>query len=126
MFRKQQRTANHGQQTIAKSPTTAVPRLAAFADEKPKSRHRTENLLPIDFASYLALVDWTGRAIRHDKKGSIPDNVAPILMDLGIEKTQWVTGVQQFNLDSAVKPYYDRLVHGRCARKLKNYRSPYG
>ena len=97
MFREKQRKANGEQRINEKSTATVAPRLAAFSDEKTKSRHATETSLPIEFASYLALIDWTGRAIRHDKKGAIPSHVAPILTELGIETTQWLTGVQQFN-----------------------------
>ena len=97
MFREKQRKANGEQRINEKSTATVAPRLAAFSDEKTKSRHATETSLPIEFASYLALIDWTGRAIRHDKKGAIPSHVAPILTELGIETTHWLTGVQQFN-----------------------------
>jgi len=96
-FRERQRAANGRQRNNEKSTATVVPKLAAFADEKTKSRHAAETFLPIEFASYLALIDWTGRAIRHDKKGAIPSDVAPILTELGIEPTQWIAGVQQFN-----------------------------
>ena len=96
-FRDKQHTTKHEQRKSAKAATVAAPKLAAFADDKPKSHANTESVLPIDFASYLVLVDWTGRALRHDKKGAIPDNVAPILTQLGIDTTQWITGVQQFN-----------------------------
>jgi REP element-mobilizing transposase RayT len=88
---------HHGQRNGATSGAAAVPKLAAFADGRPPPRTSTESALPIDFASYLALVDWTGRAIRCDKQGSIPDDVAPILTQLGIDKKHWITGLGQFN-----------------------------
>ena len=97
LFREKQRAGNLGQRKSAKSTAPVVPPLAAFSDEKRHSGRTVEASLPIDFASYLALIDWTGRAIRHDKKGAIPDDVSPILVELGIETTQWITGVQQFN-----------------------------
>ncbi len=46
--------------------------------------------LPFSFADYLELVDWTGRAIRENKRGSIPDNAPPILQRLRIDSTQWL------------------------------------
>ena len=97
MFREKQRTTNREQRKSEKATETGVPRLAAFSDEQTKFCHAPETSLPIEFASYLALIDWTGRAIRHDKKGAIPSDVAPILVELGIETTQWITGVRQFN-----------------------------
>jgi REP element-mobilizing transposase RayT len=45
---------------------------------------------------YLALVDWTGRAIRDDKRGSIPDQLPPILQRLQIDPSAWCDGVTYF------------------------------
>ena len=97
MFREKQRAVNGEQGKNEKPTASVIPKLAVFSDEKTQSRDATEASLPIEFASYLALIDWTGRAIRHDKKGAIPSDVVPILVELGIETTQWLTGVQQFN-----------------------------
>ena len=55
-----------------------------------------ENALPYDFLDYLALVDWTGRAVREDKRGAIPEQLAPILVRLGIEPANWLDSVCQF------------------------------
>ncbi|MCG7883991.1 MAG: hypothetical protein N0E42_13780 [Candidatus Thiodiazotropha endolucinida] len=41
--------------------------------------------LPFRLSDYLALVDWTGRAILENKRGYIPDNQPPILERLKIE-----------------------------------------
>jgi hypothetical protein len=46
--------------------------------------------IPFAFSDYLALTDWTGRAIRADKRGFIPAEVPPILRRLGIEENAWV------------------------------------
>jgi len=46
--------------------------------------------LPFYLTDYLALVDWTGRAIREDKRGSIPEDLPPILDRLGIDPHHWV------------------------------------
>ena len=52
--------------------------------------------LAFDERDYLALVDWTGRAIRSDKPGAIPGHLAPILERLGIEKPAWTKNVEHF------------------------------
>ena len=44
----------------------------------------------------MALMDWTGRAIRDDKRGANPAHLAPILVRLGIEAKQWVPIVTHF------------------------------
>ena len=69
---------------------TQLPSLLPFAREgRPEA-------LPCYFADYLALVDWTGRAIRLDKHGHIPHHLAPVLQRLGIEEGQWLGQVTLF------------------------------
>jgi len=46
--------------------------------------------IPFDFRDYLELVDWTGRAIRPDKRGFIAANTPKILGRLGIESLQFI------------------------------------
>jgi len=41
-------------------------------------------------------VDWTGRAVREDKRGAIPEDLAPILLRLNIEPESWLDSVSQF------------------------------
>jgi len=52
--------------------------------------------LPLLRADYLSLVDWTGRAIREDKRGAIPSSVQPILQRLGVEEDNWIINTQHF------------------------------
>lgn len=78
---------------FAKKQRQSQPRwLASMAAEKP----RAEPLLPIRPSDYFALVDWTGRAIRTDKRGAIPASVRPILQTLGVEADNWVNNTQFF------------------------------
>lgn len=49
-----------------------------------------------NFTDYLQLVDWTGRAIRSDKRGSIPDHLPDILQRLAIDQTVWLANATQF------------------------------
>jgi hypothetical protein len=53
----------------------------------------------IDFelSDYLRLVDWTGRAIREDKKGAIPGDLAPILERIGLNPDAWLKSVKYYN-----------------------------
>ena len=48
------------------------------------------------FREYLALLDWTGRIIRGDKRGYIDKNVPPILDRLEITTDQWCINTTQF------------------------------
>ena len=66
------------------------PLLLPFASPgKPEGR-------PCAFSDYLMLVDWTGRAIRSDKRGHIPEALAPILQRLGLDNVQWFRQVTLF------------------------------
>ena len=49
-----------------------------------------------NFEEYLALVDWTGRIIRSDKRGYIDNALPPILDRLQITVDQWRINTTQF------------------------------
>ena len=49
-----------------------------------------------NFEEYLALVDWTGRIIRNDKRGHIDNVLPPILNRLQITPDQWRINTTQF------------------------------
>jgi REP element-mobilizing transposase RayT len=51
--------------------------------------------IPFTLKDYLALVDWTGRAIRDDKRGAIPGQLPPILTRLNIEPGHWLRHMGQ-------------------------------
>jgi len=61
-------------------------------------QHRASNLgfLPLTTDQYLSLLDWTGRQVRRDKRGSIPAELAPILERLQIVEEQWLETVLNF------------------------------
>jgi len=52
--------------------------------------------IPFGFKDYLALVDWTGRIIRRDKRGYIDSKLPPILNRLHITPEQWRINSTQF------------------------------
>ena len=45
--------------------------------------------LPFRLTDYLELVDWTGRHLREDKRGAIPENIPPLLQRLNIDTRHW-------------------------------------
>jgi len=76
---------NHAQQqTRGLMPFAGYPRQAM-----PKG-------LPFRLTDYLALVDWTGRIFREDKRGAIDANLPPILERLNIEPKHWLCLTQHF------------------------------
>ena len=52
--------------------------------------------VPFSFQDYLELVDWTGRAVREDKRGFIAAEMPPILSRLGLDGDAWVESVQHY------------------------------
>ncbi|MGI2191098.1 transposase [Shewanella baltica] len=52
--------------------------------------------IPFHFADYLELIDWTGRAIRLDKKGYIDNQRPKLLNELGISPDAWLTSAKEF------------------------------
>jgi hypothetical protein len=51
-----------------------------------------------NFEEYPALVDWTGRIIRSDKRGHIDNGLPPILDRLQITADQWRINTTQFEV----------------------------
>jgi len=62
---------------------------------KPNDKDNTG--VPFDYEDYIALLDWTGRAVRDDKKGAIPAHIQPILQRLNINEEAWVGSVKHFD-----------------------------
>lgn len=54
-----------------------------------RTNGETDNSIPCGLEDYLDLVDWTGRAIRADKRGSIRADLPPILQRLSIDAEAW-------------------------------------
>ena len=75
--------------------------LAAMAGQvnfgSPSDRRASDDeLLTLKLDDYLKLLDWTGRQIRSDKRGSIPKDLTPILDRLKIQPDGWLHVVTQF------------------------------
>ena len=84
-------TMIQGEGEGAESPTPVVmtPFVGSHKDEHAAG-------IPFSFTDYITLMDWTGRAIRDDKRGAIPAHIAPVLERLGIEEKQWLPTVKHF------------------------------
>jgi REP element-mobilizing transposase RayT len=53
-------------------------------------------LSSISLTQYLELLDWTGRQVRRNKAGSIPNSLRPILERLGLVPEAWCDLVRKF------------------------------
>ena len=59
--------------------------------------------IPFSLNDYLELVDFTGRCIRQDKRGSIPSHLPPILQRLNIDRKTWLINATQFGKNYRAK-----------------------
>jgi hypothetical protein len=57
-------------------------------------RASDKGVLPMDLATYLQLLEWTGRQLRADKRGSIPASLAPIFERLGLDSGAWFSELE--------------------------------
>ena len=62
----------------------AIGKLMPFSDQTvmDQAPENIERAIPYEVRDYLELVDWSGRAVIEGKRGSIPDNLPPILQRL--------------------------------------------
>ena len=76
-------------QAIRQQPHTLLPFVGYPRADMPKG-------LPFRLNDYLELVDWTGRILREDKHGAIPDELPPILDRLNIAPQHWLYLAEHF------------------------------
>ncbi len=62
---------------------------APSEDQKPSE-------LPLEFREYLELIEWTGKAVRYKKGGSVPAHLLPILNHLELKQEGWLDSSCQF------------------------------
>jgi hypothetical protein len=59
-------------------------------------RASVKGFLCVSMSRYLELLDWTGRQLRLDKVGAIPEHLASILRRIGLDATGWCDVVAKF------------------------------
>ncbi|SIR68212.1 hypothetical protein SAMN05880558_1371, partial [Aeromonas sp. RU39B] len=79
-------------QRLGRATGELPPLLLPFSEKQREQEHA----LPYAFTDYLTLVDWTGRAMRDDKRGHIPAELAPILQRLHLAESSWLRQVSVF------------------------------
>jgi len=80
------------QSVLRKNLRAAIGRLVCFAEQ---ATDDVERAIPYQIRDYLELVDWSGRAIIEGKRGSIPDNLPPILKRLKIDPDNCIRFMNQ-------------------------------
>ncbi len=59
-------------------------------------RASKKGFLGVSLATYLELLDWTGRQVHKEKAGKIPEHLAPILSRIGLDSHGWCDLVKRF------------------------------
>jgi putative transposase len=77
------------EEAAAAAPDHLLPFIGGEHQEKPAG-------LNFSLPDYLELTDWAGRAIREDKSGAIPTELAPILERLNIAPEAWIDSVKNY------------------------------
>ncbi len=75
---------------------SSEPILSTFGGEGLRQDHAPA-VLPYGQQDYFELVDWTGRALRTDKRGAIPVHAPRLLNTLGLDRGAWLGNVKYFN-----------------------------
>lgn len=80
--------------------------------------------LPFRLIDYIELVDWTGRVIRNNKKGAIPESLPPILDRIAIEPENWLQLANAFEKNTKTLVGSETLIEN-AALQLGYRRTPY-
>ena len=65
-------------------------------DKTSSRRASNKGCVAMSLDQYLQLLDWTGRQLRTDKRGSIPKELAPMLDRLQCSSESWLDLVKNF------------------------------
>ena len=110
---KSAQTPNH----IYQQPKELLPFAGNPRQEMPQG-------IAMKLTDYLELVDATGRIIRDDKRGYIPENSAMILNRLGLDEDRWLSMTQNFENTFSTFAGNEEKLRSVCERM--NYRRPPG
>ena len=71
---------------------TAIGKLMPFSNQASgdQKAENAERAIPYEIQDYLELVDWSGRAVVEGKRGSISENLPPILERLKIDPAAYI------------------------------------
>ena len=86
----------HGPRAGWLSPIAEAPERNAVREKVTSRRASNKGCLPMSLGDYLQLLDWTGRQIRTDKRGAMPQNLESMFERLGISAELWVDCVVNF------------------------------
>ena len=82
-----------GTQNTDATPPLPSPALWPFSGDEHTDQPEG---IAFHLTDYFTLVDWTGRAIRDDKRAAIPEPLPTILHRLGLDEHHWIDNVEHF------------------------------
>ena len=88
----------HGEQAGWLTPIALEPSRQKVREKPTTRRASNKGCLPMTLDAYLKLLDWTGRQIRKNKAGHIPEDCAPFLERLECSPEIWLDFVKHFHL----------------------------
>jgi hypothetical protein len=88
-YQKQLVQTEHHEEAVTSAPAHLLPFIGGEYQDKKTG-------LNFSLPDYLELTDWAGRAIREDKSGAIPPELAPILERLNIDPDAWLDSVKNY------------------------------
>jgi REP element-mobilizing transposase RayT len=90
IYARVQAMKSHNKEGGSQASQGSARHLMPFRD----SASDAEPSLSLSFVDYLELVDWSGRAVRPDKRGAIDERTPPILQRLNIDRAVWQQAMQ--------------------------------
>jgi len=79
--------------------------------------------IPYSLRDYFELADWTGRVIRDDKRGYIPDKEPSIIHKLGINTEIWMDTIKEYSKSNHAFIGSERQLKEVCDSKGKKWLS---
>ena len=95
----QQRLLDVAKKRARRRKLTAPASLSPFAGQTPSGAQRVP--IPMDFAAYLELLDWAGRAVRDDKRGHVSGAEPPLLRALRLSPGGFVAALRHREMATA-------------------------
>ncbi len=86
----------HGERAGWLAPIPLDPPRKKVREKRASRRASNKGCLPMTLDEYLKLLDWTGRQLRRDEIGRIPEEFAPILDRLDCSTESWLDLVKNF------------------------------
>ena len=76
-------------------------------EDRSGRRVSRKGVFAISLTRYLELLDWVGRQLRSDKRGSIPSSLAPILERVGLSTKNFVNSIEWCSATSGLSESND-------------------